>query len=131
MIDGVISFEPSQDAAERRGERRLVDADLVAAALHVSNSNAPSSPVVVDGDLLAGRVEQVDVHAGEAQLALLGLARDTAAGLEVAPHDAFDRAGLRRRRRRPACAPAGGLVGGIAVRPSCATPPGPTALVST
>jgi hypothetical protein len=69
MIAGVISFSPSQ-ATPSNGSANVFRADRArySPASTSSNANVPSSPVVVVSTCLAVRVEQLDGHAGEAEL---------------------------------------------------------------
>ena len=120
-----LRAEP-RDAAERRRERRLADADLVAAA---ASRPLNVERAVVAGrracHLLAGRVEQVDrarpgCRARPARPCRAtpppGLkSRQTTPSIVAVLRRGRD--GLLRRRR-------GTSVGGIAVRPSSATLPG-------
>ena len=94
MIDGVMSFEPSQSTPPN-GCRNVAApiADRVVAGLRGrSNANAPSAPRRGRGDLVAARVGELHGDAGEPDLAVLDLAGRAAARLEVAPDDAGDAA---------------------------------------
>ena len=125
MIAGVISFGPSQETPSN-GLREGRRADRRPGRRPASTSSKANVAVVGRrrrADRLARRRPcSSTVTPGQAELALLDLARLAAARLEVAPDDAGDRRSaigcgatrLLRRRRAPRS-------GGIPVSPSSAT----------
>ena len=98
MIEGVISFEPSQETPPKGlRERRRADRGAVLARCHVLEGEGPVGGGRACSDGLARRVAQLDLDAGQPELLRLDLARHAAAGFEVAPDDAGDRRAGRLR----------------------------------
>ena len=126
MIAGVISFGPSQETPPNGSANVCAPiADLVGAgARRRRRRTCRPSSVVVESRRLAAAVAELRRSRREGRARPARPCRAAAAGLEVAPDDAGDRARLRRRLRPPARRPRARRRAGSPVRPSSATPPG-------
>ena len=101
MIAGVIRLAPSHATPWNGSSNVSVPiATCAAVASTPSKAKLPSSRGLRLGDVSAARLAQLDGDAGQPELPALDDAGLAAPGLEVAPHDAGDRAGGGRRRSR-------------------------------